>query len=502
MNLKLFNEQNEYEQLVRRFKAKESIEYLGKLSYYAYTNGDNGISKFEDILKQDHSIRIIGDGVGQWELVELGFDIIKYSNNCRGKSLNDNSLIELLSKKRKLKDLILKSKKSQITEDNKDYYFQCLANEQFDYQNIRPIEKFNRLYYLICIICKEKSEKNPNYIDFTKEFKKITGFEYSEFYESIIILLVGSIEFNESNLNVVMDVLTKYGFFSKKKEQIYKVLEYYSNDYEFYRNQTDYIMLKSYPIVKTSKERGCYIIANIYAFMYSFSEILYWTVKDYYYQQNKKDRRFPSFFGKCFEVYLQNILDEYEINYEKIQEDHEEKPDWKIEIGNYIFIVEQKSAILLKSTKYINYEESEKALKTYMERNIEKGFSQLKNYNIDGNSKTIIRICLTYDKMYLEKNLIDIIVKKAKDDVYSNGLYWIIDIGEFERFLYLGVIDVNNFNLIVEKKVKLKDELSNYITKIYNDYLLNKHNFFEEFKETILSQMKNQIDEKVQNIEK
>ncbi len=51
MNLKLFNEQNEYEQLVRRFKAKESIEYLGKLSYYAYTNGDNGISKFEDILK-------------------------------------------------------------------------------------------------------------------------------------------------------------------------------------------------------------------------------------------------------------------------------------------------------------------------------------------------------------------------------------------------------------------------------------------------------------------
>ena len=160
--------------------------------------------------------------------------------------------------------------------------------------------------------------KNPKYcqtrevcyIDFDYEFEKITGMKYIKFINIYFFLILFSSSRKNTNIyDIIEDIkfdIEKIGF---TKEELLKVIKLQSKDYEFYRKSNNWNMLRYYPIVKTNKRENTYIISNIYALLLSLPDTMYWTIRNYYAEIKSND--FTNYFGKCFEYYVQEILENY-----------------------------------------------------------------------------------------------------------------------------------------------------------------------------------------------
>ena len=198
-----------------------------------------------------------------------------------------------------------------------------------------------------------------------------------------------------------------------------------------------------------------YIITNIPALLISFSEFIYWTIRNYYNSIESRD--FTTYFGHCFEYYLNDFFIEYNINAEKIDEDNDKKPDWKIETNNYIFLIEQKAGLYPMDTRSITSNNRFDALNSYLKNNLEKAFIQLNNYKIKSN-KIIIRICLTFEQIYMTE-LVQEIVLPTISNITDQHLNWIVPINEFEKLFIILSEDEDKFNSIIEEKIRLEKNL-------------------------------------------
>ena len=334
---KMTNQEN-YEKAIRRFTTCDLLEYFSRVSIEAYNDNKRAFT----IVDVPYYNRRTGKkGVtkgfnyGQWDLVQICYNSIKYSNDYRGRKVDELSFYYLLNENK-----IYEQALEELISTDPIYLYehlQCIANIQFDFQSLTPICRFNRMYQIFTNINQNKNYNQTNevcYINFEQKFKEITNIEYNKFiliYSFIVLLSAGR---NKTNIyDLINDIqfdVEKLGF---SKEDIIAVIELQSRDYSFYKKSNNWNLLKFYPIVKTDKDTNKYIITNIFSLMLSFPDAVYWIIRNYYAEKNSND--FTNYFGICFENYFKEVLECYNINYLKLSESKKQKikvPDWKIEI--------------------------------------------------------------------------------------------------------------------------------------------------------------------------
>lgn len=482
-------ELNEYKQYIRKFPTYNVLEYFSKESMDIYKNYKIGI-KMENVpLYNKKTGMKIGEhrfDITQWNLLEVSFNSIKYGNDYRSFLMNRNEFYTLLNKTRiiseKLEDI------SSFSDGDIFKHLICISNMEFDFEIANIQSKFNRLYHIMNTInnnSKYNQTKEVNYINFSEKFKNITGIDYIKYIRCyMLIVLLSATRVNTNIMDLIDDIkfdVDKLGF---TKEDIKNIIKNQSKDYFFYRQYNNWNILKYNPIVHCDKNHDKYIISNISALTISFSEFMYWTIRNYYCELNSLN--FTNYFGHCFEYYLNDFFDEYNITYEKLDENNDKIPDWKIETDNYIFLIEQKSALYPLDTRDITAKRRIKILDKYLKDNIEKAFIQLNNYNTCSD-KIVIKICLTFEQIYFTETVQEIVlpkIKSIKDDDYLN---WVVPINDFEKLFIILSKNKKEFDKIIQNKIKLEKEKYNngrgfdtILGKYKNDYVLNKINYFKQ----------------------
>ena len=435
--------------------------------------------------------------------MQICYYSIKYSNDYRGSFSNNSDFFKIVNEYKEYDEAL-----ENIGEHNSTVelleHIQLLSNVQFDFQSLKIIQRFNRMYQILVEI-NNNSEYNQTlkskYIDFSLVFKEITGFDlyiFVRIYYFIILLALSGKAPNIYNLveTLPLDV-SSLGF---SKDDILRVIIILSNDYKFYREYDNWNILKYYPVVKTNKKKYNYIISNMFSFVLCFPNIVYWIIRNYYKDQGSRD--FTSYFGKCFEFYFDEVLDYYKISYNRIKEiEGKQTPDLRIETSKYIFIIEQKASLLPIAARVTTKEERFEAIEKYIDSTIIKAFNQLNEYN-EETSKQIIRICLTFEKNYIEEN-IKAILKSNKQLMLKLNLKspfelnWIVNIDDMEILMQILSDDEEMFNNLIERKIILENQekfvdtsFETMIKGIKNDYTVNVLRHFNELEAYIRNNLK------------
>lgn len=450
--------EEDYKRLIRKYATCDLVEYFSKKSIESYMSDKKGVT-FVDVSyyeKRSGAIGVFKDFMyGQWELIEICYHSIMYSNDYRtGNAIDDNAFYHIVNTNKRYSE---EKEKLNLTQESLFVLLQCMSNVQFDFQHITVNTRFNRMYHILTEInlnSKFKQDESICYINFQEQFKVITGIEYQKFIKISLFLIMISCTRKNTNIYDIIDDLRfdtmKLGF---TKEDIEKVIILLSRDYEFYKSCSNWNILRCYPIVKTSGNAPKYLISNIYSLLMSLPDIAYWIIRNYYKDSSSND--FVIYFGKCFEFYVQELLDYYKIKYEYITEVKDKKtPDWKIETERFIFLIEQKSALFPLEAKTVNEDQSVEKMEQYIERNIIKAFKQLDGFELE-TEKTVIRICLTFEKIYMEENLRRIIESKMNYKT-EKSLMWIVNIDEFEILMQILNVDEVKFNRIIQEKIYLE----------------------------------------------
>lgn len=480
-------ELNDYKQYIRKFPTYNVLEYFSKESMDIYDNYKLGVKMELVPLYNKHGMKI-GEQrfyIGQWNLLEVSFNAIKYGNDYRNLFIDRNEFYTLLNKTE-----IISEKLENVSSFSHEEIYKhliCITNMEFDFEISNIQSKFNRLYHIMNTInnnSKYNQTKEVNYINFNKVFRKITGIDYIKYIRCYLFIVLLTVNRQNTNImELINDVkfdVNKLGF---TKDDIKNIIKNQSKDYSFYRNYHNWNILKYNPIVHCEKNHDKYIISNISALTISFSEFMYWTIRNYYCELDSLD--FTNYFGHCFEYYLNDFFDTYNIIYEKLDENNDKIPDWKVETNDYIFLIEQKSALYPLDTRDITEKNRIKVLDKFLKDNIEKAFIQLNNYNIC-NNKTIIKICLTFEQIYLTETIQEIVLPKIKN-INDEYLNWVVPINDFEKLFIILNKNEKEFNDIINKKIKMeKEKYSNgrgfdsILGKYTNDYVENKINYFKQ----------------------
>lgn len=493
-----------YQKFIRKFTTCDLLEYFSKVSIQSYQSDNKGFT----IVDVPYYNRITGErGItkgfcyGQWELIQICYCSIKYSNDYRGQKVDESSFYHLINQN-KIHDEKLENIKDNMDSLKLFEHLQCLTNIQFDFQTLNIATRFNRMYQIIDNINKNSNYSQTRevcYINFEEKFKEIAGIEYNQFiYIYLFLSLFSSVRKNTNIYDFIKDIqfdVKKIGF---TKEDIIKVIKLQSRDYKFYKQSDNWNLLRFYPIVKTDRDQNKYIISNIYSLMLSFPDAVYWIIRNYYNEINSND--FMTYFGKCFEYYLEEILKYYNVKYEKLKESTKQNikmPDWKIETEKYIFLIEQKSALFPIDTRTTTKEERYNKIENYFENNVIKAFEQLNAYEIKETNKEIIRICLTFEKIYMEENAKRIIEERMKFD-FDRNLNWIVNIDEFEILMEILNEDEEDFNKIIQKKIRLETtqaadgrNFEKLLSGRKYNYSANILNHFEKIVEILKERIKN-----------
>lgn len=491
-----------YEKVIRRFTTCDLLEYFAAMSIKSYQTDKKGFTIVDVSYYNKKTGKkgiVKGFGYGQWELVQVCYSAIKYSNDYREQKVDESTFYHLINENK-----IYNEKVENVKNMDRIKLFehlQCLTNIQFDYQTLGIVNKFNRMHQIMVNINKNKNYNQTEevcYIDFENKFKEITGIEYNKFINIYYLLILLSIGRSNTNIyDIIKDIQFDTNSLGFSKDDVIKVIEVISKDYNFYKQSNNWNLLRFYPIVKTTKGENNYIISNIYSLILSFPNAIYWIIRNYYSEINSND--FTIYFGKCFEYYLKEVIDYYGIKYEKLKESRKQKEkmtDWKIETDKYIFLVEQKSALFPVDTRTTDKEERYTKIEGYFKNNIIKAFKQLNAYKIDNTDKKVIRICLTFEKIYMEENVKYIIEQYMKFDSDKN-LNWIVNIDEFEILIDTLSSNEEEFNKIIEKKIELEvtqDKDGRNFEKILGGYKYNyTENQINHFKE-IAENMKKKLN--------
>ena len=492
--------QKEFIDIIKKYSTIELIKYCSQLSVEMYDSKEpfrmetlpyyyrNGIKAGTcDFIYAQH------------ELINLIYLSILYGNDYKKLIMDKNGFVNTLDKLRKYKNEL--SKKDKNVAKYHLELFAILFNEQIEFQKINhSINRFNRICYIFDIINK-KYDNHPEYINFEEEIQEITGMtlkEYNELNLFITLIVVGSKNIDLTNIVNKMDLnLEKFSF---NKEDLIKFLNDNSKDYNYYRkadNKTEnWNILKYAPLVKTDKDGHVYV-SNIYSFIISFSTKIYWLLRDKYKKQNSQ--KFTNYFGYCFEMYLKELFDFYDIdNYKKIEENKTEQPDWTIETEDYNIIIEQKSSLFSIGSRETTLDNKYDEINKFVKK-IRKAMSQLSKYSISNNKKTL-RMCLTFEKVDGIEPIQELALKELNID--NKELYWLINISDFEILIYLLKNDYNKFKSTIEKKIKLEitnDKNGRSFEKILsednkyiqdNKYIHDNLDYFRKLSNEIITKIK------------
>ena len=176
---------------------------------------------------------------------------------------------------------------------------------------------------------------------------------------------------------------------------------------------------------------------------------MFWIVRNHYSKIKSQD--FTNGFGILYEEYIRELFDYClkKEQFEKIEVHKTKRADWRLIIGNYRFLIEQKSSLLRLSAK--KQESNINDISHYAKEVIFDALEQLdktEKYYSDG---TYIKIILIYED-YLYPEIMDMFFKIDDCPVNKDNKYWLMTTEEMEMFMYTYKNDSELFAKIIDEK--------------------------------------------------
>lgn len=482
---------NNYRDLLRKFRLDELLKRINKESNLILFKKNDKIgfglncTKYPTTDAKTYRRYMQEVYVSAWNLIDLAYYAIMFTNDFRGKTVENDELYFLLNAATDYinhheSELIKSEFTDPLTKQLNEKFFLYMfgfAGEQFKVQSLGMVkDNVTRELYILF----ESSKNIKNQIDVGNIVLVETGIKW-EVIMAVLYLLFSYSTYYANVIKIADSLIWDEDF---KYDDFLKILNRYTATYQDVKNsKLGRQCLYTKPFIKTCRYEEI-ISINSFLNYFLYEHCILWIVRDYF--KNKKQENFPSYFGYCFEEYFRELLKEYlePSEYENINKDNTKKADWKIQLGNFRILVEQKSTIINLSIKQQVTDLSK--IQEFLSKCIIKALRQLKNTEQEFNAKlhenrTYIKIILLYDD-YLVPEILDNVFKLDECDVDNDFHYWMVTITEMERLLHLYKNDRNTFNKIFDDQMKRASEnspldgrsLGSLMKSQKNEYLKNK----------------------------
>ncbi len=292
-------------------KNPETSHFLGETRYYSYNN------------------RRLSVLICQTWLIDLVYDLcqLRQTGNI---IISKNEVLHLVNLYNKVSN-----KKPNVPKDDFLLYVFGFMGEQIEVQaQSNLLQDFARENYILEEISKRESQYK---IDICAVFKSITG--WSPFEYSVFLMVINGLFLNnngiasKSFLNVKIDnpLITS--------SNLYHIIKKYSIGVSEVKNHPlKRQVFYSLPFIETD---SVYVSSNAFISLNTFAHSNYWVLRNHY--NSKKSQDFINVFGKYFELYfeelLQNCLNTNE--YDAIDTCGQKRADWLLTLWGQSIIVEQ-----------------------------------------------------------------------------------------------------------------------------------------------------------------
>ncbi len=387
--------------------------------------------------------------VTAWELVDMSYFAIQHSSRSPNAKLiiSENDFVNLYhvfdSYKNDLEGKLMNNYRRNFL-----LFVHCFGGEQTKLQMVKPqMDIYYRTMYILDVIMRR------SFPDIRIE--KILNEKFDLSIEEFSTILFSSWAGAADRVVLLTDITNSKALL--RATNIIPVLDYYSCTLEEIINSPlKRQIFYSKPLIKTSDNN--YIVSNYYLLFFCFQECIYWIVRDYYYQQGS--RKFTSAYGECFESYFHELLQQYlqKDQFERIPEGKTPKADWKLTIGEYKIIVEQKSSLIYIDTKQ-QTPDIDKAI-SFVKNNWGKAIRQLSNTEKEFDDGQYIKIILVAEDYYADE-VLDTVFQVDDNLPENDGRYWLVTIDMMEVLLYTYKHSPELFFEIMEEKNRLELEHSN-----------------------------------------
>lgn len=351
-----------------------------------------------------------------------------------------------------------------------------ITSEQFRHEALGwVIQNFNRNYHMLlgsAKICRDKI------ININEIVQEIFGISVDELL-AIELIIMWLCSKHANPLSAPEDLYYKKAGSFITKENLRKVIEYYSTTYEEVReSKLEKQIFYSKPFVCTQKSKE-YIMVSMYLLQMVIADGLYWLIRDYYLN-NKMGQAFMNAFGEMFENYFEELMIEYmpDNSWHKIATQKKKSADYYVEIENVIFLFELKSGLMRIGGRQQtpNIEQ----IDDFYRRNIVEAYEQLKNSAEDYQGiRPVIKIFLLYEFT----NNTQLIMSSIPEIFDNDKECYIMSIQDLEIFLATYKNERNKFSKIVEvmlNRSSKKTEYSSVLNILNDQQAINNFHFVEE----------------------
>lgn len=390
--------------------------------------------------------------VTSWELTDLAYHAVLFTNDYRGKPIeNDDEFLALVQAESVFLNSADNNKEAPIL-----LYLLGFIGEQIKFQ--KPQMVFDNLTRELYILF--ESSKGANEIEPIDDIvMKEVGVNWKKVVSALSLASLGSMYMTQLD-----DYIEKLVWDEEiiSRDEFCKVLEKYTSTYtEIKESELGRQVFYTTPFVKTSKKET--ISINCYLNLFVYEHCIYWLVRNYYQKQN--NQAFVNAFGKYFEEYFLELLSTYlkKGEYERIPEGKRKRADWKLKIGEYQFLIEQKSALMALSVK--QQDSNVAASIDYYNKAI-KALIQLHNTELEFNEGRFIKIILLYED-YVKPEVLNYVFELKSCTIENDHYYWIITIDEMERLLSLCSNNRDLFYRVIQEKIRRENEVTHEGRSIY-----------------------------------
>lgn len=438
------------------FSLKSMLKGVARLAFDIFNSADSDFKQFAGCRnytindgKRSHTNRTL---LVQTWIIDLIYDLICLKNT--GNSIITNSeMLRLIS----LYNDYCNHRNSSKLNKKSDFllYLYGFLGEQKQFQDISLLfDSFNREKYILDVVSKKEHSKNIYGIDVKQEFMNKTGFS-TDAYSSLILLIW--IYFSNCQPFIKnTDIKIEFTHPIISSDNLIKIIEKYSISIDEIRSTNlKRQIFYSKPIIKIDDE---YISANPFLLLCLFVNSNYWIMRDLYKEKRKDNQRFVNAFGAFFEIYVEEVLENclHESEFEKIPEEKEKRADWYLKLGDYNFLIEQKSSLSMLGIKQ-NQPDIE-MMKKHILKNWGEAVRQLDSTQAAMGLNNPIKIILLYEDYYKSECLDELF--KLDHNLKNDRKYWLVTISEFEMLMMTYKENPDLFAEIISEKDKAEMEKS------------------------------------------
>lgn len=410
----------------------KEIVNLAKCVFLTHMDQSGGFMSDENYVYDDgkqkakYKVKIV-----QTRLIDILYEICCLKQ-YGSKTITRNETLHLINLYNDYENI---KEKELLRNNNVILYVLGFLGEQKKFQGPAVFfEEFAREKYILDVVSYNSPKDKTCGIDFKKEFLDETGYstdDYSAILLLVWFLLTNSVgEVTDTNIRNTL----KYKNPILSPDNVLNVINKYCISVDAIRNHPlKRQVFYAYPIIK---DGDTYIPSNPYLLLALFANSNYWVLRNKYLRLGKKSQNFTNAFGCYYETYFADVLENClsANSFERIPEENSAKrADWHIKMGNYNFIVEQKSSISLLGIKQSHPDVN--ALKKHLTEHWKEAIEQLNNTQTFYKYENTIKVILVYEDYYISAALDELY--KLDPSITNDNKVWLVTVNEFESLLQL-----------------------------------------------------------------